>query len=99
MFHWGEYHYDALLPVKKRKADAVDERIALHKTALKEDGAKANVKQPEVPRGTSARKPPARTYRSEGERLEDDKTWWLSRAFDDYGVPLRSAEISDGVAL
>ena len=81
------FHYDALLPLKKRKADAVDGRIALHKAQLMKDGVKANVRPPVAPRGKPAREPRSRTYRSEGERLEEEKAWWLSRALKDDGVP------------
>ena len=100
-----EYHYDLVLqgkaPQGKRKAEEalVDERIALKKGQLLEDGADAVVKAPEVPSKQARRKPPSRVHRSSGERLEKEKQWWLSRAFDDKKVPLRSAEISDAVAL
>ena len=107
MVHWGEYHYDAAVPKRsknKKKRERVElldpERIALHRQDLKADGPKAKVMPAEVPnkRARKHNPPPDRTFRSAGQSLLADRDFWLGRAFDEEGVPLRSAEISDSVA-
>lgn len=69
------------------------------KAEIEADGAKAVIKPPLVPpnKRVLVNRPDVRK-RSLGEHLEAEKVWYLAGAYDDNGVPLRDANLSDRVA-
>jgi hypothetical protein len=70
------------------------------KRTIQADGANAKILEPEVPvsKRRCSRQAPDVRLRSEGDHLHEDFEWWMARALDEDGIPLRDAEISDPVA-
>jgi hypothetical protein len=72
------------------------------KGRLMADLDRANIVKPEVPPSTRYppdRKPPSKKKRSDANQLEEDKAWYLAGAVHPEFGRLRSAKLSDKVAV